>query len=291
MKELFGFILIFLILVFVFFFTKNYSKLFLPSKKITTLCIQPSEEANVAGVSMSAFWFDPTMNEENKHTGKTILFCHGNFGNITQRNYMINFCKAIGTNLILYDYWGYGKSYGYPSTRKLIKNSDIVHKWVQEKVDSNNLVIWGESLGGSMAAYLSSKRQCRKLILCSTFSSLEDLTFGIQDVWFKKPIGFALNFIMSTLPTREWVQESNCPVLVVHSDEDELIPFAQAAHISTADTKRIQLLKIKGGHSAPKMDEQQIQKIISFIQDHEETEPSIVRVCMNVFDDIINQEW
>jgi pimeloyl-ACP methyl ester carboxylesterase len=290
MKELFGFVLIFLIVVFVFFFTKNYSKLFLPSKKITSYCIQPTEEVTIAGTSISAFWFNDFI-QDGKHGGKTILFCHGNFGNITQRNYMINFAKTIGANLILYDYWGYGKSYGYPSTRKLIKNSDIVHKWVQEKVDPNELIIWGESLGGSMAAYLSSKNQCKKLILCSTFSSLEDLTFGIQDVWFKKPIGFALNFIMSTLPTREWVQKAKCPVLVVHSDEDELIPVSQAIHISEVDKQRVELLKIKGGHSSPKMNEDQIQKIISFIHDKEIEDEKVVRVCMNVFDDIVNQEW
>lgn len=300
MRDIISLLFISVLLIFIFFFTKNYNKLFLPSKKLTTYSVLPSEEVIISGVSISAFWIDSS----NISAHKTILFCHGNYGNITQRNYMIKLCKTLNLNLILFDYYGYGKSIGYPSTHKIIKNSDIVFKWVSQKINPNDLIIWGESLGGSMAAYLSSKKQCSKLILCATFASLDDLGFGVDNSWYKTCAQYFFGFIMNLLPTESWVCQSTCPVLIIHSTEDEIIPIQHALKIKQNDPDRIKVIRITGGHSTPSININQMSEIISFIQNDKskdlitqtidyENQPlqDLAPICINHFNDIINQEW
>jgi pimeloyl-ACP methyl ester carboxylesterase len=257
MRDLFVIILVFIMLVFVVYFTNNYNKLFQPSRKIAKYVEQPSEEVVINGVSISAFW--------NDKSSKTILFCHGNFGNITQRNYAIKFVKTNNLNLILFDYFGFGKSSGLPSTRKILSNAETVLDWTLEKVKQENLIIWGESLGGSTASYLSSKHKCDRLILFSTFSSLDDLAFGkFSHNKYIKPIKLFFGFMINLLPTKEWVKNSNCNVLVIHSEEDKLIPFSLAQEIQNQDISRIELMKIKGGHTTPILTEDQYIKLVEF---------------------------
>jgi len=259
MKGLTGAIIIFLLLIFVFYFTNNYSKLFLPSKKLSNYKTTPSEEDVVNGVSINAFW--------NDKKSKTILFCHGNYGNITNRNYMIEFAESINHNLILFDYFGYGKSVGRPTTHKILKNADTVLEWTLDRLKPDDIIIWGESLGGSTASYLASKNKCHKLILFATFPSLDELALGNkQDMWFIKLIKIFFGFIMNLLPVKHWVKETSCPTLIVHSTDDELISYNLTKEICQYDTERIKLLSIKGGHSTPIVSEDDIDKILDFCE-------------------------
>jgi pimeloyl-ACP methyl ester carboxylesterase len=271
MKDLIVILFVLIILIFVVYFTNNYNKLFTPSKKIAKFVEEPSEDIIIDGVSISAFW--------NDVSSKTILFCHGNFGNITQRNYAIKFVKINNLNLILFDYFGYGKSDGLPSTHKILSNADTVFDWVLTKVAPENLIIWGESLGGSTAAYLASKQKCDRLLLFSTFSSLDDLAFGkLSDNNWIKPIKIFFKFIINLLPTKEWVKISNCPVLVIHSEEDQLIPFSLAEEIYNQDNNRIELMKIKGGHTTPILSEEQYLRLIEFCGKFNEDDENVAKI-------------
>ena len=87
------FILLFTLYVGVILYTLNYNKLFQPTRKIEKFVIAPTEQVLVDGVSVAHFEF----NENNP----TILFCHGNSGNLSNRNYMIKLCKEANMNLVL----------------------------------------------------------------------------------------------------------------------------------------------------------------------------------------------
>lgn len=281
MKGFIGALFIFFLLIFVFYFTNNYSKLFLPSKKLSDYRILPTEEVVVNGLSINAFW--------NDKNSKTILFCHGNYGNITNRNYMINFAESINYNLVLFDYFGYGKSFGRPTTHKILKNADTVLEWTLDRVDPKNIIIWGESLGGSTASYLASKHKCHKLILFSTFPSLDELALGNkQDFWFIKLIKVFFGFIMNLLPVKYWVNETSCSTLIVHSTEDELISYDLTKEICKSDPERIKLLSIKGGHSSPIVTEDNINEILDFCDI--KFKENIAKY-KQIFDNIKFEEW
>jgi hypothetical protein len=283
MKEIILIIIISLLFIFLLFFTNYHSKLFLPSKKLSKFYENPSEENVVNGVSISAFW--------NNTKGKTILFCHGNYGNITNRNYMIKFAKNNNLNLILFDYFGYGKSQGIPSTHRILKNADTVLEWTLQKVKDTDLIIWGESLGGSTAAYIASKNTCKKLILFATFSSLDDLCFGPEKIkkWYHKPMKIFFEYIINLLPTKNWVKETKCETMIFHSSEDELIPYDLAEQLQSIDESRIKLISIKGGHSSPKVTKENIYEMLKFCE-IENIKEDIIDECFKIFDNIIYEE-
>ena len=275
-------ILLFALYIGVIFYTVNYNKLFRPTKKIIKFQEVPKEERLVDGVWVSHFEF----NEANP----TILFCHGNSGNVSNRNYMIQLCKMGGINLVLFDYSGYGKSKGDPRTRKILKDGEKVLKWTLERVPEDKLIIWGESLGGSVASYLASKNQCSKLVLFATFASLNHLAMedDKENVWWKRCVLSFLNIFVHPLPTKDWVKETQVPTLIVHSKDDELISVRHARMMKNIEPSRIELMEIKGGHGTPKMCKEEIKKLFDFVGVKTEQD---IHFCLGLFDNIGKEIW
>jgi predicted alpha/beta-fold hydrolase len=273
-------ILLFSLYLCVIFYTINYNKLFQPTKNISQFEIEPSNELLIDGIWVSHFEFTKT--------GPTILFCHGNSGNLSNRNYMVKLCKMSNMNLIMFDYSGYGKSNGMPRTRRLLNDGEKVLEWASSRVEQDKLIIWGESLGGSVASYLASKNKCKKLVLFATFASLNDLAFGEEYSWWKLPIQSFLNLFVHPLPTKSWVKESNVPTLVVHSKDDELISVKHARMLKEIDSERIFLREIEGGHGTPKLTKEDLDIIFNFcgvndFSDHE--------TCLRIFDTVNQEIW
>lgn len=283
MQHLFTVILLLLLFFAILFYTINYNRIFQPTKKISKFVIEPSEDVLVDGIWVAHFKF----NESNP----TILFCHGNSGNVTNRSYMVQLCKMAGLNLVMFDYSGYGKSDGNARTRRLLYDGEKVLDWISKKVDKDKIIIWGESLGGSVASYLASKNNCSKLVLFATFSSLNDLAFG-ETTWWKMPIQAFLNVFVHPLPTKMWVETSNVPTLIVHSKDDELISVKHARTMKDIDQKRIQLMEIEGGHGTPKLSKENIRSLFAFcgINNIEHME-GCMEVCMKIFDTVNKEIW
>ena len=273
-------ILLILLYIGVIFYTLNYNKLFQPTKRIYDFEIEPTEQVLVDGVSVAYFKFD----ENNP----TILFCHGNSGNVSNRNYMIKLCKMMGNNIVLFDYSGYGKSHGEPRTRRILSDGEKVLDWTLQRVNKEKLIIWGESLGGSIASYLASKKKCSKLVLFATFASLNDLAFGEDSNYFFQSIQRILNFFVHPLPTKTWLENSEVPTLIIHSNDDELISVKHAIRMRDLDPKRIKLLQIKGGHGTPKVNEDDLSKIFSFCEANNDID---YQVCLTCFDNVSKEIW
>jgi pimeloyl-ACP methyl ester carboxylesterase len=281
MKGWITILLLFILYIGVVFYTVNYSKLFKPSKKIVDFIQSPTEETMLDGISVARF--------ENNPMSSTILFCHGNSGNVTNRNYMIRLCKMVDLNLVLFDYSGYGRSEGTPRTRKILKDGKKVLNWTLLRVPEDKLIIWGESLGGSIASYLASKKKCSKLILFATFASLNHLAFGKDNkTWWKLPIQSLLNIFIHPLPTKHWLTKSIVPTLIVHSRDDELISVQHARMMKNIDPRRINLLEIQGGHGTPKVCKSDLDVIMSFcgVQNFVNHD-----VCLNIFDNVGKEIW
>jgi len=264
----------------VIFYTINYNKIFQPSKRIIKFEFQPNEEALVDGIWVAHFIFDESQ--------PTILFCHGNSGNVSNRNYMVRLCKMSNMNLFLFDYSGYGRSDGNPRTRRIINDGEKVLEWALTKVPKEKLIIWGESLGGSVASYLASKKKCAKLILFATFESLNNLAFGQEKSWWRMPIQSFLNIFVHPLPTKHWLAKSEVPTLIVHSQDDELIPIEHARKMKNVDPERVSLMEIKGGHGTPKLCKEELCKIFDFcgIENFKEYD-----VCLSIFDNVSKEIW
>ncbi len=204
----------------------------------------------------------------NKYPGeKTILFFHGNYGNISHREYIIDICKKFKVNLFLPDYRGYGKSGSPTNIDSMLVDAETAYNYLRDKVGSENIIIWGESLGGSAAAHVASKYPCWMLILMCTFSAVGDILAERADSkWFYKALGMSANLPGRSFIIKEKIKKVKCPVVIIHSSEDELIPYrcAQINYQAVSHGCK-KLYKIRGGHSSPTIDERQLAEIFTYM--------------------------
>ncbi len=176
----------------------------------------------------------------------TVLFCHGNAGNISHRLDSIRVFRNLGLNTLIFDYRGYGRSGGSPSEEGTYLDAEAAWKYLVEekKVDPGRTVIFGRSLGGAVASHLAAARRPRALILESCFSSVPDLG---ADLYPWAPVRLLARI---RYPTLEHVGRVGCPVLVIHSPDDETIPYSHGRRIFRAAGEPRSFLKIRGSHNS-----------------------------------------
>jgi hypothetical protein len=146
-----------------------------------------------------------------------LIFFHGNAGNITDRAPIATELARRGISVLLFDWRGYGKSEGSPSESALFLDAlaayDFAHTQAQD------IVLYGESLGGPYAAYVATKRKARCVIIENSFPSLA----AIGNALYKPvPLGWFAPFALTTV---RWLNQARLPVLVMHGKRDQVIPF------------------------------------------------------------------
>jgi uncharacterized protein len=121
---------------------------------------------------MLSGWYIPAKNSE-----LTVLFCHGNGGNMTHSLDTINILYNIGVDCFIFDYRGYGNSEGKPGEEGTYLDAMAAYKWLTEekKISPDNIIVFGRSLGGSIATQLASKVKAGALIVESAFTSYVDI--------------------------------------------------------------------------------------------------------------------
>ena len=142
--------------------------------------------------SLNARWL-PVANARG-----AVLLLPGNAGNLSQRVDYARMFGKLGYSTLLIDYRGYGKSTGRPSEQGTYRDADAAWGWLTQSriIDPGDIVIYGESLGGAVAAWLASKHTPRALVLASTFTSIVDL--GAELYWFV-PVRIISRFKYDTL--------------------------------------------------------------------------------------------
>ena len=190
-------------------------------------------------VRLSGWWL-PACNQR-----AVVLFCHGNAGNISHRLDSLLIFNKLGLSTFIFDYRGYGKSAGQPSERGTYLDAEAAWHYLvrTRKIPPEYIIIFGRSLGGSIAAWLAQDHHPRMLILESSFTSLRDM---VKDrfPWF--PARLVRNYQYDTY---QYLQKTRCPVLIIHSRDDELIPFRQGQELYEAAKGPKEFLEISGSHN------------------------------------------
>jgi fermentation-respiration switch protein FrsA (DUF1100 family) len=191
------------------------------------------------GVSISG-WYVPAEKERG-----AILFCHGNAGNISHRLESIKIFHDLGMSVFIFDYRGYGKSEGRPSETGTYLDAAAAWEYLSDvkKKSSRSIIIFGRSLGGAVAAELALRKNPGGLIIESSFRSLPDLGKKFYP-WL--PVRLLTRFKYATI---DKVASIGCPKLIVHSPEDEIVPFAHGRAIYEKAAPPKEFLKIRGGHN------------------------------------------
>lgn len=175
----------------------------------------------------------------------TVLFFHGNAGNISHRLDSIAIFNRMNLNVFIFDYRGYGQSQGRATEEGSYRDAEAAWSYLTGRrgIEAANVIVFGRSLGSSVAAWLASRHRPAALILESGFSSVTSMA---QRLYPFLPVKWLTKF---DYDTRSYVSTIACPLLVVHSKNDEIIPYAEGRQVFDAAPADKQFLDIRGGHN------------------------------------------
>ena len=185
-------------------------------------------------------WWVPSRNARG-----TILLMHGNAGNISHRLGYLTMFNRLGYSVLLFDYRGYGKSDGHPDEEGTYRDAEAawLHLTATRNVAPRDIVMVAESLGGGVATWLALKYPPRALVLASTFRSVPDLGAQIYP-WL--PVRLLARITYDNLAR---IARVDAPVLIAHSRDDDVIPFAHGEALFAAAREPKQMLVLAGGHN------------------------------------------
>jgi pimeloyl-ACP methyl ester carboxylesterase len=175
----------------------------------------------------------------------TLLFLHGNGGNISHRLESIHQFHSLNLSVFIIDYHGYGLSQGKPGEQETYHDAEASWKYLtgQKQINPDKIIIFGRSLGGAVASWLAVKHQPRALIMESAFSSLVDIA---NTHYPFLPVRMMSRF---NYDSKENIRRINVPVLFIHSPNDEIIPFKHGDELYRIANEPKQFLEITGSHN------------------------------------------
>jgi alpha-beta hydrolase superfamily lysophospholipase len=185
-------------------------------------------------------WIVPAEDERG-----AVLLCHGNGGNISHRLDLISLFHRLDLTVLAFDYRGYGKSEGDPDEEGTYLDAEAAWRQLVDvrSMASSKIVVYGRSLGGAICSRVAVEHSPGALVLDSTFTSITDAG---QEIYPFLPVGLLSRFEYATI---ENVKRVGCPVLVIHSKDDELIPFHHGQDLFDAAPEPKRLIGVKGGHN------------------------------------------
>ena len=182
----------------------------------------------------------------NEKAQKTILFLHGNAGNLAGRYDWAAALSTLPANVLLLDYRGYGRSTGKPTEEGIYVDARAAYDYLRKErgAESKDIVVYGKSLGGAAACELATQVEIGALILQSTFSSARDmakLMFGFLPMHY---------FVSTKFANNEKIKKIDVPKLILHSKDDEIIPVSMAEELyKNASEPKVKVFFEGPGHN------------------------------------------
>jgi uncharacterized protein len=172
-----------------------------------------------------------------------MLFCHGNGGNISYRTESLRQFNTLNLNVFLFDYRGYGKSKGWLTEDGTYRDAAAAYRWLKKKNPDLPIILFGRSLGANIAADLATKVDAAALIYESGFNSVQDMG---SELFPFLPVRWITKYQYNGL---EKIKHVKAPILVVHSQDDEVIPYHHGKKLFETAPEPKRFLEITGGHN------------------------------------------
>ncbi|MCU7798465.1 MAG: alpha/beta hydrolase [Candidatus Thiodiazotropha sp. (ex Myrtea spinifera)] len=231
-----------------YLYVNQYNILYLPdyptrqvrsTPALIGLDFEPVTLTAADGVRLNG-WFIPAEAQR-----ATLLFFHGNAGNISHRLDSLRRFHQLGLSVLIIDYRGYGDSEGEPSEAGIYQDADAAWRYltVTREIPAGEILLLGRSFGGAVAAYLASQHAALGVVLESTFTSAPEMAAELYP-WL--PARWLTRF---SYDTRSRLADIQMPLMVIHSRGDEIIPFSQGSALYEAANEPKQFLELNGSHN------------------------------------------
>ena len=168
-----------------------------------------------------------------------IIYFQGNAAHRGRRSKQFGMFCELGCDVLIVDYRGYGENAGSPSEPGLNQDADAVWRYATEELNrpAGQIILFGESLGGGVATGLASRLCDREvvpggLVIRASFSSLVDAA-RYHYPWL--PVDWLL---YDRFPSVDRIASISCPIMVMHGDQDRIVPFEQGAELYSAAPER-----------------------------------------------------
>uniref|UniRef100_K3XBT1 AB hydrolase-1 domain-containing protein n=1 Tax=Globisporangium ultimum (strain ATCC 200006 / CBS 805.95 / DAOM BR144) TaxID=431595 RepID=K3XBT1_GLOUD len=190
------------------------------------------------------------MKQPNHSARPTIIFFHGNAGNIGYRlPNAVHLYRKVGANVLLVDYRGFGHSEGEPSEQGLKMDAEAAldAMYTRSDIDKSSIVVFGRSLGGAVSVYLAEKAPSKiaAVILENTFLSISSMVDSLMPfLSYFKPIVLRIDW-----NSEKAMPKLTHPILFVAGMQDELVPHhhMKTLHKLAIASKRAVWLPVANG--------------------------------------------
>jgi fermentation-respiration switch protein FrsA (DUF1100 family) len=193
------------------------------------------------GVRLHGWWCRPRTAATDAPSEMVLLWFHGNAGNLAHRAPQMLALARIPVQVFIVDYRGYGRSEGKPDEQGLYRDGRAAWDYLTGSmgVAPERIVIHGVSLGGAVAVNLATEVEAAGLIVQSSFTSVPDMAahhYRIVPRWL----------VRTRMDSAGKIGDAGCPVMVIHSPDDEVVPFAHGKRLFEAARGNRRFLEIPG---------------------------------------------
>jgi uncharacterized protein len=178
--------------------------------EIKKVNIKTSDNLNLLG------WF----HKKDLKKFKTIVYFHGNAGKLENRIHKLNHFKNMDVNFLIIAWRGFSGNDGKPSEIGLYNDGNSAIEWLKNiGLVEEDIVLYGESLGTGIATQIAQNKNFAGLILETPFTSM----IQVAKIFYPYiPVGFLLR---DKYKNYEKIKNINIPVLVMHGEADQIVPF------------------------------------------------------------------
>ncbi len=213
------------------------------------------------GIRLHAWWQEGT----GSGAAPVLLFFHGNAGNITHRADNLHLLAGTTLSVLIVDYRGYGKSQGRPSEKGLYLDGEAAYRYLTDErgIEPRRIISFGRSLGATVALHVALKHRVAGLIMEGAFTNARAMARSVMPIL---PVG---PFIRSRLDNIGRVGELKAPLMVIHGDRDETVPFRQGKEVFEAAPEPKEFYRVEGaGHNDTYVEggEQYLRTLLEFCE-------------------------
>ncbi len=192
---------------------------------------------------------------------KTLIFFHGNAGNLFNRAYKLNQLQKLDINILIVSWRGFSGNLGEPTENNLYNDAQKSIEWLNENgVKNNMIVLYGESLGTGVAVELGKKNIFNSIILESPYTSI---TKAAKLYYPYLPINLLLKDRYDSISK---INKINTPILVMHGLKDNIVPFSMGKELFEKANNPKDYFFPKDDDHMMSFNEEMLKKINSFIK-------------------------